>query len=221
LTIEGAFASAARTFNAEGPDDLFETAGRRRRPDPSSRRDGETIEGSVDYTGKLPRPQAAPRGRSVLRQEPMTDPAVLVKNGKLENAGARHKGAKEAAKPPSTPVGVDQKDCMYDPRSPRRGRPEDRRQNGDPILHNVHTYWARPRSSTRACQRQGPAHRVRHQGEGVIKWKCDVHPGCAGTRRVQERSQAITKTAPQDRERAPGKYTVESWHEKYGTKTRK
>src|SRR3979411_22421 len=78
----------------------------------------ETIEGSVDYTGKAPTPGKLHREADPFcAKKPMTDPAALVKRGKRETVwGHVTKGAKEAAKPPSTPVEVDQKDCMYDPR---------------------------------------------------------------------------------------------------------
>src|SRR5712675_3159845 len=77
----------------------------------------ETIEGSIEFTGKAPTPGKLHREADpYCAKKPMTDPAVLVKNGKLENVWVHvTKGAKDAAKPRSTPAEVDQKDCMYDP----------------------------------------------------------------------------------------------------------
>src|ERR1700716_2437310 len=80
---------------------------------------GETIEGSVDYTGKPPTPGQLPREADPFcAKKPMTDPAVLVKNGKLENVWVHvSKGAPATVKPDtSKPAEIDQKDCMYTPR---------------------------------------------------------------------------------------------------------
>ena len=50
----------------------------------------ETIEGSVDYTGKPPTPGKLHREADPFcAKKPMTDPVVLVKNGKLENVWVR------------------------------------------------------------------------------------------------------------------------------------
>src|SRR5204862_810012 len=103
----------------------------------------ESIEGAVDFTGKTPTPGKLHREADPFcAKKPMTDPAVLVKGGKLENVWVHvTKGAKENAKPPSTPVEVDQKDCMYDPRlSTAVVGQKIVAKNGDPMLHNVHTY---------------------------------------------------------------------------------
>src|SRR3989441_13168388 len=77
-----------------------------------------SIEGTVDFTGKAPTPGKLHREADpYCAKKPMTDPAVTVKGGKLENVWVHvTKGAKETAKPPAEPVEVDQKDCMYDPR---------------------------------------------------------------------------------------------------------
>ena len=103
----------------------------------------ETIEGEVDFTGKAPTPGKLHREADPFcAKKTMTDPAVLVKNGKLENVWVHvSKGAKEAAKPPATSVSMDQKDCMYEPRMTTAvvGQKIEAK-NGDPVLHNVHTY---------------------------------------------------------------------------------
>ena len=185
----------------------------------------ETIEGSVDYTGKPPAPGKLHREADPFcAKKPMTDPAVLVKNGKLENVWVHvTKGAKEAAKPPSTPVEVDQKDCMYDPRlSTAVVGQKIVAKNGDPILHNVHTYLGSATLFNKGMpnDKVPPIEYVAKE-EGVIKWKCDVHPWMRGYTGVSKSGlQALSKDGTYKIENVPpGKYTVESWHEKYGTKT--
>src|SRR5712671_7557642 len=78
----------------------------------------ESIGGEVAFTGKAPTPGKLHREADPFcAKKTMTDPAVLVKNGKLESVWVHvSKGAKEAAKPPATSVSMDQKDCMYEPR---------------------------------------------------------------------------------------------------------
>jgi hypothetical protein len=63
-----------------------------------------TIEGVVDFTGKAPTPGKLHREADPFcAKEPMTDPTVLTKGGKLQNVWVHvTKGAKEAAKPPAT-----------------------------------------------------------------------------------------------------------------------
>ena len=74
----------------------------------------ETIEGDVTFTGKAPTAGKLHREADPFcAKKPMTDPAVTVKGGKLENVWVHvTKGAKEAAKVPDKVVEMDQKDCM-------------------------------------------------------------------------------------------------------------
>ncbi len=155
----------------------------------------ETIEGEVDYTGKPPTPGKLHREADPFcAKKTMTDPAVLVKNGKLENVWTiAVVGQKIEAK------------------------------NGDPVLHNVHTYLGSTTLFNKGMpnDKAAPIEYVAKE-EGMMKWKCDVHPWMRGFIGVSKSGlQAVTKgdgTFKIDNV-PPGKYTVESWHEKYGTKT--
>ena len=66
----------------------------------------ETIEGSVDFTGKVPVAGKLHREADPFcAKKTMTDPAVSVKGGKLDNVWVHvTKGAKDAAKVPSEAV---------------------------------------------------------------------------------------------------------------------
>src|SRR3954471_12089783 len=77
----------------------------------------ESIEGEVDFTGKVPTAGKLHREADPFcAKKTMMDPAVTVKNGKLANVWVNiTKGAKDAA-PASGTVEMDQKDCMYEPR---------------------------------------------------------------------------------------------------------
>src|SRR5438046_1384433 len=57
--------------------------------------------------------------------------------------------------------------------------------------------------------------------EGMMKWKCDVHAWMRGYIGVSKNAlQAVAGDGTFKIENVPpGKYTIEAWHEKYGTKT--
>ena len=187
----------------------------------------ENIEGEVAFTGKPPVAGKLHREADpYCAKKPMTDPAVLVKGGKLENVWVHvTKGAKEAAKVPDKVVEMDQKDCMYEPRfiTAVPGQ-KIQAKNGDPILHNVHTYLGAATLFNKGMpnDKAAPIEYAAPKDEGVMKWKCDVHPWMRGYIGVSKSGlQAISGGDGSFKisDVPPGKYTVESWHEKYGTKT--
>jgi plastocyanin len=186
----------------------------------------ETIEGSVDFTGKVP--VAAKLHREAdpyCAKKPMTDPSVEVKGGKLVNVWVHvTKGAKDAA-PPATVVSMDQKDCMYTPRMTTAVPGQKiEAKNGDPVLHNVHTYFGPATLFNKGMpnDKSAPIETAAGKDEGVMKWKCDVHAWMRGYIGISKSGlQAVTGDAGSFKIEnvPPGKYTIESWHEKYGTKT--
>jgi plastocyanin len=185
----------------------------------------ETIEGEVDVSGKIP--PAAKLHREAdpfCAKTPMTNPEVLSKNGKLENVWVHvSKGAKDAAAP-STAVEMDQKNCMYTPRVTTAVVGQKiTAKNGDPVLHNVHTYSGASTLFNKGMPNDKAAPiETAAKEEGVMKWKCDVHPWMRGYIGISKSGlQAVTGEAGTFKIEnvPPGKYTIESWHEKYGTKT--
>lgn len=185
----------------------------------------ETIEGEVDVSGKIPAAGKLHREADPFcAKTPMNNPEVLSKGGKLENVWVYvAKGAKDAAAP-STPVEMDQKNCMYTPRIATAVVGQKiQAKNGDPVLHNVHVYVGAATLFNKGMpnDKAAPIEAVAKDA-GVMKWKCDVHPWMRGYIGISKSGlQAVSgengsfkiENVP------PGKYTVESWHEKYGTKT--
>src|SRR5438309_3043460 len=176
----------------------------------------ETIEGEVDFTGKAPTPGKLHREADPFcAKKTMTDPSVLVKDGKLENVWVHvTKGAKESAKPPDSTVEMDQKDCMYEPRMTTAVVGQKIvAKNGDPILHNVHTYLGAATLFNKGMPNDKAAPiETTASGEGVMKWKCDVHPWMRGYIGVSKSGlQAISKDDGSFtiKDVPPGKYTVE------------
>ena len=185
----------------------------------------ETIEGEVDFTGKVPTAGKLHREADpYCAKKPMTDPSVLVKGGKLQNVWVNvTKGAKEAAKPPSSTVEMDQKDCMYEPRMTTAVIGQKiQAKNGDPVLHNVHTYMGASTLFNKGMpnDKAAPIEYVAKE-EGMMRWKCDVHPWMRGYIGISKSGlQAVTGADGSFKidNVPPGKYTLESWHEKYGVK---
>jgi plastocyanin len=186
----------------------------------------ESIEGEVDFTGKTPTAGKLHREADPFcAKKPMTDPSVLVKGGKLENVWVHvTKGAKDAAKPPDAVVEMDQKDCMYTPRVATAVVGQKiQAKNGDPVLHNVHTYAGSSTLFNKGMPNDKAAPiETTAKDAGVMKWKCDVHPWMRGYIGISKNGlQAVSGSDGTFKiaDVPPGKYTVESWHEKYGTKT--
>ena len=185
----------------------------------------ETIEGTVDFTGKAPAAGKLHREADPFcAKKTMTDPAVSVKGGKLENVWVHvTKGAKDAAAPAGV-VEMDQKDCMYTPRMTTAVVGQKiQAKNGDPVLHNVHTYLGASTLFNKGMPNDKAAPiETAAKDEGMMKWKCDVHPWMRGYIGVSKNGlQAVTGDSGSFKIEnvPPGKYTIESWHEKFGVKT--
>lgn len=185
----------------------------------------ETIEGEVDFTGKVPTAGKLHREADpYCAKKPMMDPTVSVKGGKLENVWVHvTKGAKDAP-PPAEVVEMDQKDCMYTPRVTTAVVGQKiQAKNDDPVLHNVHTYMGASTIFNKGMpnDKAAPIETTAKEA-GVMKWKCDVHPWMRGYIGINKNNlQATTGSSGTFKIEnvPPGKYTVEAWHEKYGAKT--
>ena len=185
----------------------------------------ETIEGEVDFTGKAPTPGKLHREADPFcAKKTMTNPEVLVKGGKLENVWVNiTKGAKDATAPSSV-VEMDQKDCMYTPRVATAVVGQKiQAKNGDPVLHNVHTYMGASTLFNKGMPNDKAAPIETSAKEaGVMKWKCDVHPWMRGYIGISKSGlQAVSGADGKFKIEnvPPGKYTIEAWHEKFGPKT--
>ncbi len=156
----------------------------------------------------------------------MKDEEVLVgANGGLQNVLVRlTKGVTGSYPPPATPALIDQSQCMYRPRvqAIMAGQPITVK-NSDQTLHNVHTYKG---ASTIFNQAEipGMAPMVKQldaTGQ-IVKFKCDVHPWMTGYVAVSAHpffavtggdGSFVIPNVP------AGTYTVEAWHERFGTAT--
>ena len=187
----------------------------------------ESIGGAVEFTGTPP-----VMGKLHREADPfcaktaMNDESVIVKDKKLSNVWVHvTKGAPDAkAADGAAPVAVDQTNCMYTPRMQVALVGQKLvAKNNDPTLHNVHTYLGSATVFNKGMPNAAskPIESVADK-DGMMKWKCDVHPWMRGYVGVNKNAfQAVTGADGSFKiDGIPaGTYTVEAWHEKFGTKT--
>jgi plastocyanin len=197
-------------------------------PEPAAPAGTASIKGVVTLTGTPP--EMAPTKRDAdpfCARTPMKDEEVVVgKNGGLKNVIVRiTKGITGNYEPPTTNVTLDQTACMYRPRVAVIMAGQSLLiKNSDQTLHNVHTYKG---ASTLFNQAEVPglpalAKTFKDATGEILKFKCDVHPWMTGYVGVMGHPFfAVTDDAGgfEIPKVPPGTYTVEAWHERYGTKS--
>jgi plastocyanin len=187
------------------------------------------IKGSVKLVGKAPEPAALNmKADPFCAQQPAAkdEEVVVGKGGALKNVVVRiAKGVANPPAPPATPAVIDQNGCLYQPRVvvAQAGQTVEIR-NSDQTMHNVHTYKGTATLFNLAhIQGTGPKTKKFPTVGDVIKFKCDVHPWMTGWVLVTDNPHHAVTGADGafDLKDVPaGTYTVEAWHEKYGTQTK-
>jgi len=186
------------------------------------------ITGKISFNGKQPAvPQIkmnADKQCLSMHPNPVNSEEVIVNdNGTLRNVFVYIKdGLTKKYDPPTEPVVLTQQGCQYHPHifGIQAGQPLEIR-NDDPLLHNIH---ALPKNSAQFNNAQ-PLKGMKmtkkfDKPEIMVKFKCEVHNwmNCyAGVTDnpfyavSNDKGEFTIKGLP------PGTYTVEAWHEKYGT----
>jgi hypothetical protein len=193
---------------------------------------GGTISGSVKFVGAAPKnptidmseePQCAEDYKT-----PPIDPIVVVNpNGTLANVFIYVKAglppdAKYAT--PSTPVVIDQKACEYHPRvfGLMVNQPLEIR-NSDPLMHNIKTMSKKNRPFNISQPTAGmKLNKTFGTPEVMLPFECNVHGWMHAYAGVLDHPFfAVTGTDGSFiiNGLPPGSYTLEAWHEKYGTQT--
>jgi plastocyanin len=186
-----------------------------------------TVKGTVKLAGKPPEMRSLNRaGDPFCARTPMKDEEVLVgPDGALANVLVRiTKGLSGNYEAPMTNATLDQNQCMYRPRVQGMMAGQSLLiTNSDQTLHNVHGYKG---PSTLFNQAEIPglppiAKKFNTSGD-ILKFKCDVHPWMTAYVAVQS-NPFFAVTGADGTFSIPkvpaGKYTIEAWHERYGTKT--
>jgi plastocyanin len=191
---------------------------------------GATIAGKVALHGIAPPARlidmsANPGCERTHRDRPVKSEEVVVNpDGTLRNVFVWIKSGLGSQKwmIPSEPVTLDQQYCTYHPHvlGVMAGQ-NVRIQNSDPVNHNIHPVpgineeWNDMQSAG-----EGPKLRLFTAPEVMVPVKCNVHPWMRAYIGVVahpffavtgEDGSFTIKGLP------PGTYTVQTWHEKYGT----
>ncbi len=185
-----------------------------------------SIKGTVTLTGTPPEMAFTKRDADPFcARTPMKDEEVVVgAGGALKNVIVRiTKGISGNYEPPMTNVTIDQSQCMYRPRVAMIMAGQSLLiRNSDQTLHNVHTYKG---ASTLFNQAEVPglpaiAKTFKDATGEILKFKCDVHPWMTGYVGVSAHP-FFAVTGDDGKFEIPkvpaGKYTVEAWHERFGT----
>ena len=187
-----------------------------------------TITGKVAFTGDKPAMKnismdATPACARAHTTPQKSQEVVVNDNGTLRNVFVWVKsGLPDKQWPKPAALKLDQHGCMYEPHVLGVQTGQDIEiVNSDPTNHNIHPL---PKENREWNESQPPKGESKTKNfarqEVMIPVKCNVHPwmrACIGV--VSHPFFAVTgddgtftiKGLP------PGKYTLEAWHEKYGT----
>jgi uncharacterized membrane protein/plastocyanin len=153
---------------------------------------------------------------------------VIVKNGRLKNVLVRiSRGleGKSFTDVPSETVVLDQRGCLYEPRvaAVRVGQKVDF-INSDPVFHNVRAITNNNETFNVAMPNKNDRiTKIFDKPEISLQTKCSVHPWMGAYIAVldhpffsvsNDAGEFVIKDLP------PGNYTLEFWHEVFGTQTK-
>ena len=190
------------------------------------------VTGKISFSGNAPKP-----ARIMMNADPVCvkqhktpvvgEEVVVNTNGTLKNVLVYVKEGLGSRKfdPPAGKLEFEQKGCQYTPHvlGIQVGQ-ELEIVNGDPTLHNVHSLSKENAQFNVAQPKQGMKLTKKFDKPEVFKVKCEVHTWMGAYIGVFSHPYfAVTsddgsfklKNLP------AGDYTIEAWHEKYGTQTMK
>jgi hypothetical protein len=190
-----------------------------------------SVTGTISFAGAAPaNPAIDMSSEAACRSKhsgAITDPQVVVKDGKLANVFVYVKSGLPAGatySPPSESVVIDQDGCLYRPRvlGVMTGQNIDIK-NSDPVLHNIK---AVPKVNRGFNISQPTANMVSKrkfdQPEQMVPLECNVHSWMHAS--VGVMPHPFFATTGEDgkfeiKGLPAGTYEIEAWHEKLGPKT--
>lgn len=158
---------------------------------------------------------------------PQSDAVLIGADGALRNAFVWIKDGLDPGYSfpvPATTAKLDQKDCHYSPRvlGLMAGQSIEIK-NSDPTLHNVHALPKVNQEFNKSTPVQGSSMTTTFTvPEVMVRFMCNVHGWMAAYVGVTPHPYfAVTDASGAFELKGvpPGTYTVEAWHEKFGTRT--
>jgi hypothetical protein len=191
-----------------------------------------SISGRIVFTGARPamdhlKMASDPVCVQASGPNPTNDAVLIAPDGGLENVFVY---IKDGLNPdyhfdvPTAPVLLDQKGCRYSPRvaGARVGQPVEI-TNSDPTFHNVHGMPTAGAEFNSFQPMRGMRERRIFAGVDVmVHFKCDVHSWMSAYVGVVNHPYfAVTSVNGRFAmpNVPPGTYTIEAWHERFGTRT--
>ncbi|HEV8400671.1 MAG TPA: carboxypeptidase regulatory-like domain-containing protein [Gemmatimonadales bacterium] len=194
---------------------------------------GATISGKVKFTGVRPtNPKIDMSEEAACKAKYPTSPTaetvVVNANGTLSNVFVYVKAGLPAGATypaPTTPVTLDQNGCRYHPHvlGIQVGQTLNIK-NSDPLLHNIKAKAVknRPFNVSQPNVTATPTVRTFNMPEVMVPLECNVHGWMNAWLGVLPHPFFAVTGADGSfsiKGLPPGTYTIEAWHEKYGTQT--
>jgi len=188
------------------------------------------LKGVIKFEGVVPQGEVLNLPFGCAKQhkgEPRSD-EVIVNNGRLKNALIRIIKGHESLKvppPPKEPVVIDQIGCLYSPRvvGARVGQKVNF-LNSDELFHNVRTVTHHNENFNESMPNKNDKFtKVFTKPEIFLQTKCSVHPWMNAYIAVVEHPyfSVSSESGEYTIDDLPtGTYTLEVWHEVFGTQTR-
>jgi plastocyanin len=194
---------------------------------------GATISGKVKFTGTRPtNPKIDMSEEAACKAKystaPTAETVVVNANGTLSNVFVYVKAGLPAGATypaPTTPVTLDQNGCRYHPHvlGIQVGQTLNIK-NSDPLLHNIKSKAVknRPFNVSQPNVTATPTVRTFNAPEVMVPLECNVHGWMNAFLGVLPHPFFAVTGADGSfsiKGLPPGTYTIEAWHEKYGTQT--
>jgi plastocyanin len=166
--------------------------------------------------GRDPGCAALNRGKQVVQAT-----VAATADGSLANVFIELEGTFAPTPVPSTPVVIEQRGCLYEPRVAvvRVGQQLEVR-NGDAVTHNVHSVSASTNAFNVGQSAGALPFRITPRiEERMVQLKCDVHSWMTAFLAVVDHPYTAVSAADGTFRIAnvpPGSYFARAWHERYG-----
>lgn len=187
-----------------------------------------TVTGAVKFAGPAPaNPKVDMSEEAACKGKYAADPVVMVSNGNLANVLVYVKGGLPAGgkyPTPSAPVTIDQEGCLYHPRTLAVMAGQTVAiHNSDAVLHNIKVVPKKNRGFNISQPTKGmTTNKTFTTEELAIPVQCNVHSWMHANLNVFSHPFFAVTGADGSfsiKDLPPGKYEIEAWHEKLGTRT--